>query len=88
AVRHTEKVLEHVETIVAIEMLAAAQGIDLRWRREGERPLGKGTAVAYQLIREKVPFLSDDTVLATHIEAVRQLVASGTIKRAVEAAIE
>ncbi|MEZ4513984.1 MAG: histidine ammonia-lyase [Chloroflexota bacterium] len=88
AVRHTEKVLEHVETIVAIEMLAAAQGIDLRWRREGVKALGAGTAVAYHLIREKVPFLTDDTVLATHIEAVRLLVASGTIKRAVEAAIE
>lgn len=88
AVRHTEKVLEHVETIVAIELLAAAQGVDLRWRREGEMGLGKGTAVAYHLIREKVPFLADDTVLATHIEAVRQLVASGTIKQAVEAAIE
>ena len=30
AVRHMQKVLEHVETIVAIELLVAAQGIDLR----------------------------------------------------------
>jgi histidine ammonia-lyase len=88
AVRHTEKVLQHVETIVAIELLAAAQGIDLRWRREGKKALGVGTAVAYRLIREKVPFLTNDTVLATHIEAVRQLVAAGTIKRAVEEVVE
>ncbi|MEM7116175.1 MAG: histidine ammonia-lyase [Chloroflexota bacterium] len=85
AVRHTEKVLEHVEMIVAIEMLGAVQGIDLRWKGMGkDRKLGAGTAVAYQLIREQVPFLEEDTILSGHMEKVRQLVASGTIKEAIE----
>lgn len=86
AVRHTSKVLEHVERIVAIEMLSACQGIDLR-RRNGAAKLGAGTRVAYELIRERVPFLEGDTVLATHMNAVYELVASGTIKRAVEVAL-
>ena len=47
--------------------------------------LGEGTAVAYKLIREHIPFLAEDTVLAPHIETARRLVAEGTIKRAVEA---
>lgn len=86
AVRHTEKVLEHVETIVAIEMLSAAQGIDLRRRDlDGDPQMGRGTKVAYDLIREQVPFLEGDQVLSIHMEAVRKLVADGTIKRAVEA---
>ena len=89
AVRHTAKVLEHVEMIVAIELLCAAQGIDLR---RGDLPghptMGRGTHVAYHLIREKVPFLENDIVLAEHMEAVRKLVASGVIKEAVEAEIE
>lgn len=86
AVRHTAKVLEHVETIVAIEMLCAAQGIDLRKTTlDGHPQMGRGTHIAYHLIREKVPFIEDDVVLADYMESVRQLVASGTIKEAVEA---
>ncbi len=86
AVRHAAKVLDHVETIVAIEMMSAAQGIDLRRDSLDHHPnMGRGTHVAYHLIREKVPFLRGDTVLSTHMESVRQLVADGTIKRAVEA---
>lgn len=84
AVHHTEQVLAHVETIVAIELLVAAQGIDFRRREMGVDTLGEGTAVAYDLIRKRVPFLQEDTVLATPIEAIRQLVASGSIKEAVE----
>jgi len=82
--RHTAHVLDHVETIVAIELMAAAQGVDFRRRALGVDKMGTGTAVAYDLIRAKVPFLTGDVVLAGHIEAVRQLVAAGTIKTAVE----
>lgn len=89
AVRHTEKVLEHVEMIVAIELLSAAQGIDLRRRDlDGDPKMGRGTKIAYDLIREKVPFLEGDTVLSVHMESVRQLVADGTIKEAVEVELE
>ena len=84
AVRHTELVMDHVETIVAIEFLTAAQGFDFRRREMGERRMGEGTEVAYDAVRECVPFLTEDTVLSTHIEAVRQLVSSGAMKRAVE----
>jgi len=84
AVRHTESVLDHVETIVAIELLAAAQGVDFRRREAGVQRLGEGTAAAYDLVRERVPFLPDDAALAPHIESVRQLVASAAVKRAVE----
>jgi histidine ammonia-lyase len=89
AVRQAAQILDHVEIIVAIELLGAAQGVDFRRQVMGEdRQLGRGTAVAYHLIRQAVPFLTDDAVLAPHIEQVRQLVAAGTIKRAVEAALE
>jgi histidine ammonia-lyase len=89
AVRQAAQILQHVETIVAIELLSAAQGID--FRREmmgGERSLGKGTAVAYHLIRQHVPFLEHDTTLSPHIEALRHLVASGQIKEAVEEVVK
>ncbi len=88
AARQAEQILAHVETIVAIELLAAAQGIDFRRRMTG-RPdarLGRGTSAAYHLVREVVPFIEHDETLAPRIEAVRKLVAGGIIKDAVEAA--
>lgn len=86
AVRQMAQILDHVETIVAIELLSAAQAVDFR-RQMMDRPsarLGEGTAIAYDLIRSQVPFLERDEVLAPHIEAVRELVAAGTIKETVE----
>ena len=89
ATRQAEQILGHVEIIVAIELLSAAQGIDLQQRSsEGSVPLGKGTASAYELIRQKVSFMAIDSVLSTPIEEIRLLVAAGRIKEAVEDAIE
>lgn len=94
AARQAEIILGHVETIVAVELLAAAQGIDFRLRKMtrsertvGPNLLGRGTRIVYDLIREVVPFINQDMVLAPHIESVRELVAKGHIKEAVENAI-
>lgn len=83
AARQAEQILTHTETIVAIELLAAAQGVDFR-RQNGDGRLGRGTQVAFDLIRSRVPFVREDVYLSPLIEAVRQLVAEGTIKGAVE----
>ncbi len=90
AVRQAGQIVTHVETIVGIELLLAAQGVDFRCRALGVGPdaLGEGTAVAYRLIRERVPFLDADVVLFPHIEAARRLVADGLVKRAVEARLD
>ncbi len=88
AVRQMAQILDHVETIIAIELLAAAQGIDFRQaQREQPGQLGRGTQAAFALLRQQIPFLDEDTVLSTYIEVARQLVASGSIKEVVEAAL-
>jgi len=89
AARQAEQILNHTETIVAIELLAACQGIDYR-RKIMDAPsarLGSGTNVAYRIIRQEVPFLEHDRPLAPDIETIRQLVNKGTIKEAVEAVL-
>lgn len=78
------RILTNVERILAIELMAAAQGID--FRREFVPPearLGRGTQPVYDLIREHVPFIDEDTILYRYMEAVRQLVRQGSIVRAV-----
>jgi len=85
AALHARQVVENVETIAAIELLAAAQGIDFRREQLGPAArLGRGTQVAYDVIRRHVPFIEHDQSLAPHIEVLRRLVASGELVKAVE----
>jgi histidine ammonia-lyase len=83
AVRKCTEILKNVRTVLAIEMMCAAQAFDFY---PGKRA-GKGTAVAYDLIRQKVARLEDDRVLWPDIEAIRQLVESNEILEVVEAEI-
>jgi histidine ammonia-lyase len=85
AVRQLAQLLNHTETIVAIELLTAAQGIEFRRQQlPPNAKLGWGTTLAYNLIREKIPPLTGDVVLAPLIEEARQLVSGGVIKQAID----
>ncbi len=89
AALHTRQITQKVEQILALELMAAAQGIDFRREKLGpEARLGQGTGPAYGLIRQHVPFIAQDTVMYPHIEAVRQLVAGGELVRVVNAVVE
>jgi histidine ammonia-lyase len=80
AARQTREIAGNVETILALEMFSAAQGIDFRRHALGtDAKLGAGTAPAYQVIRQYVPFLEKDVVMYPHIETMRQLLASGRL---------
>ena len=77
------QVASNVETILALEALGAAQGIDLL------APLkpGRLTAQAHAAIREKVPTLDHDRVLQPDIQAATELVRNGTLARIADSAI-
>jgi histidine ammonia-lyase len=66
---------DHVQVILALEALAAAQGIDLL------APLkpGRGTGSAHAAIRERVKKLEQDRVLEHDIEAAVELVRTGKL---------
>jgi histidine ammonia-lyase len=83
AARKAAQITEHVETIVALELLCAAQGIDFRRRGQPSLCMGRGTGAAYELVRQYVPFIASDEVMYPHIEQVRSLVRQGAIARAV-----
>ncbi len=61
--------------VVAIELVVAAQAVDLR----GRRPLGSGTARAYELVREQAPFTGEGEPLPQDLEPVVELVRSGAL---------
>jgi histidine ammonia-lyase len=87
AAHKATQIVEHVELIVAIELLCAAQGIDFRRRGQPSLKLGRGTAAAFQAIREHVPFIPVDEVMYPHIEAMKRLVREGRIAGAAHAAM-
>ncbi len=83
AARKCRDIVENVEQVIAIELLCGAQAIDLFTNLKA----GKGTMAAYETIRTKVDCMTADRLLATDIAAVRSLLQSGQIVRAVEEAV-
>jgi histidine ammonia-lyase len=79
AARKAEQIVTHVETIVALELLCAAQGVDFRQRKQPTLQMGRGTKGVHEAIRDRVPFLAADDVMYPHIENVRRLVQEGQI---------
>lgn len=83
AARKAATVVAHLEQVVAIELLCAAQALEFR----GAAEMGLGTAAGHAVLRETVPALDDDRVLAPDIEAATELVRSGRLLEAVERAV-
>jgi histidine ammonia-lyase len=81
AARDARTVVELVQNIAAIVLMAACQAVDLR----GAESLGTGTRAVYDLIRERVAFVDGDRRLDHDLAAVVELIRSGAIRAAVEA---
>jgi histidine ammonia-lyase len=81
--RKLMQIIENVEASLAIELLTAAQGIDLR------RPLrpSRGVEAAHAAVRRVAEELGEDRALYRDIEAVRALLRDGELIREVEAAV-
>ena len=73
AARRLSPMAANVAGIVAIELLAAAQGIDLR----APLPTSPRLAEAMALVRARVPFWERDRAFAPDLAAVRELVERG-----------
>src|SRR5690554_1729514 len=75
AARRLEDIAENTASIVAIELLATAQGIDFR------RPLKSSPVVeaTYAKVREKVSYYAEDRYFSPDIIAITKLIRSGEL---------
>jgi histidine ammonia-lyase len=80
AARKLWTVVTNVENVLGIELLCAAQGIDLLRPLTSSAPLER--VVAH--VRTKVPFATEDRVLYHDMEATRAIVASGVLRTLVD----
>ncbi|MBI2526306.1 MAG: histidine ammonia-lyase [Candidatus Rokubacteria bacterium] len=77
------QILGHVRQVLAIELLLAAQALDLR------RPLtpGAGSRAAHAAVRARIPGLDTDRLLHHDLTAALGLAEGGAVQAAVERAI-
>lgn len=84
AARKALEVVKNVEKILAIELIAACQAIDLQ---KAHGSPGKGTFAVHDLVRETVPTIEDDREYRKDIARCIELVISGDIVSAALSAI-
>ncbi|RQH07585.1 aromatic amino acid lyase, partial [Paraburkholderia dinghuensis] len=75
AARKLADIAENTATILAIELLAAAQGVDLR----APHPTSPALARVMQAVRSEVPHYDLDRYFAPDIAAIARMVQGGTI---------
>lgn len=80
ASRHGRDILNNARKVLAMEILCACQAIDLR----GNKGLGKGSSLAYDIIRGQVSKLEEDRIMNIDINRVEEIIKDGIIVREVE----
>ena len=83
AARKARDICFNAARVLTIELVAAAQAIDLA----GDKALGKGTKVAYDIVRAEISNMDKDRVLYKDLDKAATLVDSGKVVGAVEAAV-
>ena len=73
--RNLYKICDNVAQIIAIELISAAQAVDLRTNKPAE-DLGEGTFYVYKKIRENVDYLKEDRILYPEILKVKNIITS------------
>ncbi|MEG1902648.1 MAG: histidine ammonia-lyase [Clostridium sp.] len=83
AARKAGEIGLNVRRVLAMELMVACQGIDMR----GNKGLGKGTQAAYDLVRKNVARLEEDRELYGDINYCEDIITNGSLVKAVEEAI-
>lgn len=72
-----QKVVENLKSILAIELIVAAQAVEFRTNDISD--LGDGTKIIYDYIRDRVPALNGDRILSKDIADAKKIVESGEL---------
>lgn len=80
AARKAREIMGNARKVLAMEIMAACQAIDLR----GNKGLGKGTAEAYNIVRENLTKIEDDRVMYVEINTCEEILKSNVLVEKVE----
>ena len=89
AARKARRILDNTRRVLALEILAAVQGLDLQEDVLGRpRRLGAGLAATRDAVRTGgIPMLKEDRFLPRDLELMQRLVDSGALVAAAETAL-
>lgn len=80
AARKAKEIMNNVRKVLAMEILGACQAIDLR----GNKGLGEGTSIAYNIVRDNIEFMKVDRVMYLDINKCEEVIKSEKIVNEVE----
>lgn len=83
AARKAREILGNARKVLAMEILGACQGIDLR----GNKGLGKATDVVYNTVREQISILKEDRIMSLDINTCEEILESNVLVDKAEKAI-
>ena len=75
----TRQILDNCYGVLAIEMMAAAQALDMR-----KKNMGRGTSIAHKIIRENVEYLGEDRPLYNDHNKMVEVLKSEKIVKEIE----
>ena len=81
--RKARDIMENTRKVIAMEILGAAQAIDLR----GKKKLGVGSDAAYNAVRNHTTFVDKDRVMYVEINTVEELIKNNLFVEVVESAL-
>jgi histidine ammonia-lyase len=85
--RHVLAMVADLGKVLALELMTAAQALDLRLRMvEGEARPGRAIAAAHAAIRERIAFLDRDRALDGDVAMALRMVADGDVLAAARSA--
>lgn len=84
AARKAREILGNARTVLALELLAACQALDLRQAAADLSPAG---AAVYRLVRSRVPMVERDRIMQDDMAQAAAMIADGSVAAAAEAAM-
>lgn len=83
AARKAATIIEHVKSVLGIELICAAQAVDFKDKEK----LGKGSRATYDTIRKEVTFMDTDRAIYLDMDKAKILVGEGIVLKSVEEVI-
>lgn len=80
SVRNLDDNLERAETVLAVQFLLAAQGIDLARPTMDPLPLAKATQALHERFRQRVQTLGEDRWMTPDVRAAVAMVEAGDLR--------
>jgi len=84
AARKAGEILKNARKVIAMELMAACQGVDLKHAKD---KLGVGTQIAYEEIRKMVTYYDKDRVMNLDVDIMEKLIEENKIIDIVEKVI-